>query len=346
MNFIEGIEGDYIETKDSNLFFDVKGLLHPNDRKICFLRFYPHPEGDRIKKNVKFKKIYDLDERYSLIKNKYPKYLFYSNQLDLEVQSVKNHDIKKIYTPREFFHNLSKKENISNVEQLSYKLCELIINKGGISRNSLGITGSIMVGLNKQDSDIDIIIYGTENAYTFQEKLLKLFKESGDIRRYNLDEYRAHYIWRAGGSDISFKDFMKSEQRKLHQGKYHGFNFFFRYIKSPKDWKGNFYDYKYTNLGRIKVKALVTNSKDSLFTPCSYKINSVVVLEKFLTSNDINFENIVEVNSFRGRFCEQANEGEFVTIEGKLERVNYKNKLEYYRILLTDQSKDKMVIIN
>ena len=35
MDIPKGIEGDYIETKDNHLFFDVKGLHHPKDRKIC-----------------------------------------------------------------------------------------------------------------------------------------------------------------------------------------------------------------------------------------------------------------------------------------------------------------------
>ena len=99
-------------------------------------------------------------------------------------------------------------------------------------------------------------------------------------------------------------------------------------------------------MGRIKVKALILDSRDSLFTPCAYKIDSVELLEKTLIPNKINLKDIIEVNSFRGRFCEQAREGESVMVEGKLERVNYKNKLEYYRILLTDQTKDKMLIID
>ncbi|MFW9941083.1 MAG: nucleotidyltransferase domain-containing protein [Candidatus Thorarchaeota archaeon] len=346
MKNFKGIEGDYIETKEDNLFFDVKGLLHPNDRRVCFLRFYPHPEGDRIKKGVRFKKVYDLEERYSLLKSKYPKYLFYSEQLDLEVQGVKNQKIKKLYTPIDFAKSLEKKDKLSNAEQYSKNLYELFIDKGGISRDSIGITGSSMIGLNKEDSDIDIIIYGTKNSYKFQEKLKILLKESSNFRMYNMDEYISHYNWRVGGSDISFEDFMKFEQRKLHQGKFYGYDYFIRYIKSPKDWEGNFYDFKFTNWGRIKIKALITDSKDSIFTPCSYKIGNIKVLEKNLVSNDFNFKDILEINSFRARFCEQAKEGEFVTVEGKLEKVNYKNKSEYYRILLTDQNKDKMLIIN
>ena len=55
MDIIEGIEGDYIETKNDQLIFDVKGILHPKDRKICFIRFYPDSDGDRIKDSKRYK---------------------------------------------------------------------------------------------------------------------------------------------------------------------------------------------------------------------------------------------------------------------------------------------------
>ena len=91
MNIIEGIEGDYIETKDSNLFFDVKGLFHPNDRKICFIRFFPSPDGDRIKEGIKYRKIYELHERYIFLKENYPKYQIVSIILS---QKIVYHDIE------------------------------------------------------------------------------------------------------------------------------------------------------------------------------------------------------------------------------------------------------------
>ena len=70
-----GIEGDYIETKTTHLFFDVKGLHHPNDRKICFIRFYPHENGDRLKEGKKYEKVYDLDKRYSFLKTNVQKHM-------------------------------------------------------------------------------------------------------------------------------------------------------------------------------------------------------------------------------------------------------------------------------
>jgi len=345
MKIIEGIEGDYIETKNDNLFFDVKGLLHPNDRKIGFIRFYPHPDGERVKDNTHFKKIYNLNERYAFLRKKYPKYLFFSKELDLEAQAVKNIDIKKIYTPRNFFKELLKGKNLTSIEKNSKDLCELFINQGNIPEYSIGITGSIMIQLNTKESDIDIIIYGTETSLKFQEKLVKIFKQSNNCRMYNLNEYKSHFNWRVGGSDVKFEEFLKCEKRKKHQGKYKGIDFFIRYIKSPKDWKGNFYDYQFKNLGRIKLKAEIIDSKDSIFTPCTYKIKVTKILESNSTSDNVQIKDINEISSFRGRFCEHTKDGEVVLVEGKLEKVKYKKKYENFRILLTDPIQDKMIII-
>ncbi|MFX1599806.1 MAG: nucleotidyltransferase domain-containing protein [Promethearchaeota archaeon] len=345
MNNVGAIEGDYIETKKENLFFDVKGLLHPNDYIVCFLRFFPHPEGERIKNGTNYKKVYRLNERYTLLRKYYPHFLFYSKELDLEVQGVKKEEIKKIYSPRTFFKDLLGKHELSNGERSSKELCQLLISKGNLSEKSIGITGSTMVGLNTEDSDIDIIIYGTETSLKFQEDLAQIFKKSNNFRKYNLDEYKTHYDWRVGGSNIPFEDFLRSEQRKLHQGKFYNHDFFIRYIKSPKDWNGSFYDYQYKNYGRIKLKAEIIDSKYSIFTPCLYKINPIKILEKRINSKKIKLKDISSINSFRGRFCEHAREKENVIVEGKLEKVIFKNEIEYLRILLSDPIHDKMIII-
>jgi predicted nucleotidyltransferase len=345
MKIPKGIEGDYLETKENHLFFDIKGYHHPRDRKICFLRFFPDQNGERIKEGKKYKKIYSLDERYLKIREEYPQYLFYSSELDLELQGVEIKDIKKIYTPREYYYTLKLKTNLSEMEFYSLNLCKLLITDGFVPEDSIGISGSPMIGLSKDNSDIDIIIYGTRTSIELQDKLKEIVRASNDIQAYNLREYKTHYNWRAGGSGIDFESFLKSEKRKLHQGKFHGIDFFIRYIKSPNDWKGKFYDYKFKNLGRIKVKAKIINATNSIFTPCSYKINILKVIESKFISNNINLDNLNEISSFRGRFCEQALKGESVFVEGKLEEVRYKNSKIHLRIMLTSQIHDKMIVI-
>ena len=323
MRIVEAIEGDYIETKKENLYFDVKGLLHPDDYIICFLRFFPHPEGERMKNGINYKKVYKLNERYAFLRKHYPKYLFPSKELDLEVQGVHKEEIKKVYSPRNFFEDLLERNCLFNSENRSKDLCQLLINKGNLSKSSIGITGSTMIGLNTEDSDIDLIIYGTETSLKFQENMAQIFEKSNNCRKYNLDEYRSHYGWRVGGSNIPFEDFLRSEQRKLHQGKFFNHDFFIRYITSPKDWNGSFYDYQYKNCGRIKLKAEIIDAKYSIFTPCLYKINPIKILAKRITSKKIKLKDINSINSFRGRFCEHAREKETVLVEGKLENETF-----------------------
>jgi len=345
MKIPKGIEGDYLETKENNLFFDIKGYHHPRDRRICFLRFYPDQNGERIKEGKKFNKIYSLDERYLKLREEYPQYLFFSNELDLELQGVEIKDIKKIYTPREYYDALKMRNNLSEIEIHSKNLCELFITGDSIPEDAIGISGSPMIGLSKDDSDIDVIIYGTRASLEFQDKLKTILLTSNNCRAYNLSEYKTHYNWRVGGSGISFENFLRSEKRKLHQGKFYGIDFFIRYIKSPNDWNGTFYDYKFKNLGRIEIKAKIVDSTDSIFTPCSYKINGIEIVDKKFIRNDINLKDITEINSFRGRFCEHAKDGETVLVKGKLEEVVFKNNKKYLRILLTDQKQDIFCVI-
>jgi predicted nucleotidyltransferase len=345
-NSIHPIEGDYLETKKDNFLFDVKGLRHPKDRTICFLRFVPHLEGGRKRNGVSYKKIYDLQERYSYLQENYPKYLFYSQNYDLELQGVLNEDIKNIFTPNECLLRLKKKSNPTKAQEKSVDLCNLLMDEGGIGESSIGITGSQMVNLNKEDSDIDLVIYGTDTSERLQEVLPQVFDDANGCRKYTFEEFKDHYQFRAGGSGVSFNDFMKSESRKLHQGMFQGYEFFIRYIKSPEDWRGKYYDYQYKNFGRVQLKAQIFDASDSLFTPCSYKIKTNTILNRAGKEAELDPEVITEVSSYRGRFCEHAEQGDMVMVEGKLEQVRYKNEDPYYRVLLGNQKSDKMIIIS
>ncbi|MBD3341781.1 MAG: hypothetical protein GF353_21940 [Candidatus Lokiarchaeota archaeon] len=346
MNFPKGIEGDYIETSDDNLFFDVKGVHHPKERLICFLRFVPDPTGNRLRKGIQYTKIYELSRRYDFLRKNYPDYLFYSPGLDLEVQGVQRKKIKKIYTPWEYFRDLAIDDKLNDTELISKKLCELLISEGSVPFNSIGITGSPMIGLNTADSDIDLIIYGTKVSLELQEKLPSIFARSSQLRKYLPEEFKTHYNWRAGGSGVAYADFLTSEKRKLHQGKFHGKEFFIRYLKSPKDWKGQFSDYNFKDCGRIRLKAKIVDSKDSIFTPCSYKISVNKIFKKFLSKDWVDPRNIKEITSFRGRFIEHAKKGEEVLAVGKLEKVSFQEKEEWFRILLTSQENDQLIVIN
>ena len=63
---IKAREGDLVETTD-NILFDVKGLVHPSNRVVAFLRYVPDPDGDRERDGMRYRKVYALSERYALL---------------------------------------------------------------------------------------------------------------------------------------------------------------------------------------------------------------------------------------------------------------------------------------
>ena len=74
-------EGELIETKDE-IIFDVKGLIHPPKKIIAFPRFIPSTKGNRIRKEIKYGKIYNLKERFDFLRNKFPNLIAYDPVFD------------------------------------------------------------------------------------------------------------------------------------------------------------------------------------------------------------------------------------------------------------------------
>ena len=70
------LEGDFIESTDS-LIFDVKGLLHPPDRVVAYVRYVPHLHGERLREGQRYRKLYDLDERQSFLNKCFRDYLYF-----------------------------------------------------------------------------------------------------------------------------------------------------------------------------------------------------------------------------------------------------------------------------
>ncbi|MEM2880194.1 MAG: hypothetical protein QXU19_06330, partial [Candidatus Bathyarchaeia archaeon] len=85
--------------------------------------------------------------------------------------------------------------------------------------------------------------------------------------------------------------------------------------------------------------AVVVDDSESIFTPCTYKIENVKNVE------GPKLQPIKEIVSFRGRFCEQARKGETVVAQGKIEHVvDRRNGSEYFRLLIGNKPSDFMVL--
>jgi hypothetical protein len=332
-------EGDLIKTK-SNVVFDVKGLVHPEDKIIAFPRFIPSPEGNRHSKDTTFDKVYSLSDRFKYLQKNHPDLIVFDPVFGETMCEVPIAQVAEHYKPEEKLWSLRTAKDLTVLENKALQLAETLKKEAGIPWSSIGISGSIMAGLTTEKSDIDPLVYGIENcrkAYSALQKLLK--KEDSGFKVYSQRELQELFDFRSKDTQMSFENFVLVESHKAFQGKFMGTDYFVRFVKDWREISEHYGDVCFKNSGYAKITAKVIDSSDSLFTPCTYKLENPHIVEEPKLSP------IAEIVSFRGRFCEQAENGDVVEAQGKVELItNNKTGCEHYRLILGNKPSDYMVL--
>jgi uncharacterized protein len=332
-------EGDLIKTK-SNVVFDVKGLVHPAGKVVAFPRFIPSPMGTRRGDDGAYGKIYSLGDRFKYLQENQPDLIVFDPVFGETMCEVPVADIAEHYKPEEKLWSLRNAKDLTILENKALQLAKLLKIEADIPWSSIGISGSIMAGLTTDKSDMDPLVYGVENcrkAYAALKRLLQ--KADSGFKPYSREELRELFDFRSKDTQMSFDDFVLVESRKAFQGKFIGTDYFIRFVKEWNEIGEQYSDVCFKNSGYAKITAKIADITDSLFTPCTYRLQDVKIVE------GPKLAPIAEISSFRGRFCEQAVNGEAIEAQGKVELVsNRKTGGEYYRLILGNKPSDYMVL--
>lgn len=162
--------------------------------------------------------------------------------------------------------------------------------------------------------------------------------EKSAVKAYTLDGLKCLYGFRSRDTLMSFDDFVAAERRKVLQGKFLQHDFFVRCVKDWSEVEESYGDVVYRNAGYARIRAVVLGDSEAIFTPCHYSVGNVKMLE------GEGGEAVAEIVSFRGRFCDQARNGETVVAQGKVEKVQKRDGYEYSRLLLGGSPSDFLVL--
>ena len=332
-------EGDLIKTK-SDVVFDVKGLVHPLNKVIAFPRFIPSSSGTRRGNGVTYGKVYSLDERFKYLRENHPELIVFDEVFGETLCEVPVDQISHVYQPSQKLAQLRKSKQLGTLERKALKLATKVKETASVAWKALGVSGSIMAGLTTSASDIDPLVYGVENSRKVYAALqaLRSNADSG-FKPYSKAELKTLYDFRSKDTQMTFEDFQLVESDKAFQGMFMGTDYFVRFVKDWSELNERYGDVCYRNSGYVKVAAEVDDASHALFTPCTYRLKNVEVLE------GPNLSPISEVVSFRGRFCMHVAEDEKVTAQGKAELVtNQRNGETHYRLILGNKPSDYMVL--
>lgn len=329
------LEGFYIEIEDVIAF--VKGVVHPPNKVFAFPKYVPTQcsvEGARARRgsNICFRKLETIEEQMRFVREWMPNIIAYDEYLGLELPAIPLNMVDRIFNPIDKARELLHSSNlVDDTLRLAKSLVEDLIRGSGVSTDSVGISGSILVDLYTESSDIDIVVYGEKEG----RKVYEFLKQAVDnpatgFKRYGVDDLARLYRFRARETPMDFNTFVAHERRRVLEGIYRGREYFVRLVLPPREWE-RYGCFVSRRIGEATIRARIADSSQSIYTPCRYLVRDAVVLDGYAPRID-------EIYSLRGRFCELADNGHEVVARGYVEKIVYLDLgVEVYRLHLVDR---------
>lgn len=316
------IEGDYIETLEG-LLFTVKGLFQPEGRVVAYLRYLPDTKGDRRRGGKRYRRVYDIEETTELLQRLHPQYVSRVDSLGLTLQTVPLDRIAKVFRPRERLQALMAHPR-TELEKSVALFAFALSSESSVPLEQFGVSGSVLIGLASPSSDIDLIVYGLEAGWKVYESLRRLREKEEWISPY--DERTVEEIVKArwGDTGLDLGKLRSIEMGKILHGLVYGRYYFVRLVKRHEEMEA---ERASRPLGKVRLRAVVIGASDSIFTPCTYHVEDGVPLDALFRHE------VSELVSFRGKFTEQAGEGDAVEARGTLEEATYTDRT-IYRVVM------------
>ncbi|MBU4222107.1 MAG: DNA polymerase subunit beta [Euryarchaeota archaeon] len=239
---------DFIIT-DDDWIFAVADYCH-DDGIRSVLRYVPDPNGSRGT-HKKYRK-YDFDDAFTFMSSARPEWV-------KDVHVVPWERVKHLLAPdRELPAIMKEHPKVGDiVKTLST----------GVKQDKMGVTGSLLAGLQIGSSDIDFIVYGN-SWFTARDILARAKLEKDQISE--ISEEMWHEIYNKRRPELSFDEFLIHELRKGNRGMVDGTYFDLLYVR---DWEDIVPCRRGVDIAPATIEATVTNADFSFDSPAIYKID-------------------------------------------------------------------------
>ena len=308
------MDGDAFTTND-NLIFYTFGYEHPPHRVHAFLKYVPtklksHFQIRFLPKHWKLGDIElirpetlysasNLQELITTFQRSFPQYLYFSPFHEREIVSSPRNLIREVYVPSNCLQKLSKTKKRDQLQTSALELTTLLSTQSGVSLEDFGLHGSIALNMHNAGSDIDLVVYGSENFRKVEETVGCMAKE-GEL----------NYV---------FKD--KLDRLRKQRGQYKDKIFVYNAVRKPKEVTVKYGDHQYSPVRPVMFSCKILDDSQTMFRPAIYPINDYQALNS--TSKLGRDEVPTVVVSMIGCYRNVARKDDKVHVSGVLERVEH-----------------------
>lgn len=317
---------DFVETREG-MFFCVAGYLHPADRVTAYLKYVPTREGKwgrgdtRYTRTLDYYHVTQVENTYRFLRENHPRYLYDCPVRNIQLSAVPYTDIETYYHPTERLSTITASPS-DPLEEKAAAVARLLGEY--VDPGCLGVTGSLLLGShNPAFSDIDITVYGKENAEQVREAVLEA-KRSGMVRFYTETEALDWCRKRAQTFPLTVEELRRVLGRRWNFGYFKGTYMSIHPTRSDPEITEAYGDYTYVKQGEVQGTATVKDTRESMYLPAVIHVEDAQ-----LEDIDVDVSMLV---SYEGLYGDLFEPGETVEFRGSLEKVS--GKRSFYRVVL------------
>ena len=167
------------------------------------------------------------------------------------------------------------------MEENTFAFANLLKDAAGVPMSSLGVSGSVLVGLHRPGSDVDLAVYGEGNhrRYTARSGVFWIAARSPFAASTELNWPRCMLPIEPIPRSLFRTSFGSSPARQTRAIS-RAIPYFIRFIKGKREGEQRYGDTSYEPLGKATIRFRVTDDGDAIFTPCRYSVEDVLFLDR------------------------------------------------------------------
>lgn len=279
---------DFIETAEG-LVFAVVGLAGEDERIPAFLRYVPDPRKGHRKVGT--------DEANAFLRKYYPQYLHHCGHRDAWLHGVPKTHVSTCHRPRERLRHLLQRAPQDDLETRLQKLLKLLTGHG-VDLGHLGVTGSMLIGRQHAESDVDLVVYDRATFFRVRRAVRQLI-DSGQL--HELDDSAWCDAYARRGCELSLEEFLRHEKRKGNKGMVDGRKFDIALVADTDSLEP---EAGWRKAGMRRIRARIVDDDRAFDQPARY---------------GLDHPEVSEIYSFTHTYTGQACAGEWVEANGQLE---------------------------
>jgi len=317
------IEGAYIVDARDDVYA-VKGVLHPIGKVVAFPKYVKNNKNG-------YTKIETLQESIKYLNTEAREYLTYDRHMGTIIPAIPLEKIRNEIKPS--WRITERKNKATKTAIAFYNMLSEYLD----IEDSGGFTGSILLGLSTDYSDVDAVIYGMEKSREVYDALTQLREEK--ILNPLTGSYSHRFLEARIDTSEARQHWEKIEKRKILTGIYDGVVYNMKLVPLPSEFWEKYGDREVKTIGETEIECEIIDDSLGIFTPNKYKVETVNVIK-----GREEAWHVEEITSARSRYAEHAKRGEKIRLRGRLEEVNHRGR-KYHRVFIGNNQLDYMINI-